>query len=294
MTFRSGVVGLVGPTNVGKSTLLNRILGKKVAIVTPKPQTTRNRILGVYHGPEHQVVFVDTPGVHQSRSPLHESMVGSALAALREVDMVVVMMDVGCSRDPALERLFKEVRGIRIPAILAINKIDTRPKAELLPIMEEAAQRHPFEAIVPLSALTGDGVDRLLEEILRRLQEGPPLFPPDWDTDRSEEFLAGEIIREKVYLHTHEEIPYSTAVTVDRMEFRPEKNLMLVWARVHVESPSQKKILIGKGGRMIRAVGRSARLEMEAMWGRKVHLDLMVRVEKDWTKDTRALRRLGY
>jgi len=291
--FRSGFVALVGPPNAGKSTLLNRILETKVAIVSPKPQTTRNRILGIFHGKGFQIVFMDTPGIHRTRTALHRSMVASAREAFQEVDLVAVMIDRGRTDDPDVSLILSQLKQIRKPALLVINKIDTGPKETLLPIMADYGHRYPFEAVVPVSALNGEGVDVFLSEIESRLKSGPPFFPEGMETDQSEPFLVAEIIREKVYMETRSEIPYSVAVTVDAMEERPS-GMLYISARIHVERASQKKILIGRQGRVIKAIGEKARKELEKRFSGRVYLDLVVRVDKNWSRDTRALRRLGY
>lgn len=293
MSFLSGFIAIIGPPNVGKSTLLNRILGTKLAIVSPKPQTTRNRILGIHHGDGFQMVFMDTPGIHKTRTSLHESMVQSALAAFHEVDILLLMIEMGRVHDQEIRSITANLKRVKRPCILAINKIDKGPKDQLLPIIASYSQEYPFDEIVPISALRGDGVDTLLEALKSRLEPGPRFFPEDMTTDVSEGFIISEIIREKIYLHTKKELPYSSAVTVDRME-NSNNNLLSISARIHVETDSQKRILIGRGGRMIKAIGRSARSELEKIFGVRVYLDLMVRVEKNWSRDTRALRRLGY
>jgi GTP-binding protein Era len=292
--FLSGFIAIVGPPNVGKSTLLNWLLGTKVAIVSPKPQTTRNRILGIYHGDGYQMVFIDTPGIHETRTPLHKSMVASAQEAFHEVDIVVIMIEMSRPNDPDISLILRNLKKIEKPSLLIINKIDAGPKEALLPIIDSFSQLNVFDAIIPISALKGDGVKRLLEELRSRLKPGPAFFPEDVKTDQSDSFLVSEIIREKIYLHTRQELPYSSAVTVDKMEEIPEKNLISITARIHVESDSQKVILIGQKGRMIKSIGQSSRRELEKILGTRIYLDLMVRVEKNWSRDTRALRRLGY
>jgi GTP-binding protein Era len=292
--FLSGFIAITGPPNVGKSTLLNRLLGKKVAIISPKPQTTRNRILGIYHGDGYQMVFMDTPGIHKTKTPLHKSMVASATAAISEVDIIVVMIEMLHPDDPDISLVLSDLKKAKKPTLLAINKIDKGPRDRLLPIMDEYGKLVPIEAIVPMSALKGDGVERLLEELRSRLRPGPSFFPVDMQTDQSETFLVSEIIREKIYSHTSKELPYSSAVTVRDIEEVTEKNLLSISAMIHMESDSQKAILIGRKGRMIKAIGQSARLELERIFGSHIFLDLRVRVEKNWSKDPQALRRLGY
>jgi GTP-binding protein Era len=292
--FLSGFIAITGPPNVGKSTLLNRLLGKKVAIISPKPQTTRNRILGIYHGDGYQMVFMDTPGIHKTKTPLHKSMVASATAAISEVDIIVVMIEMLHPDDPDISLVLSDLKKAKKPTLLVINKIDKGPRDRLLPIMDEYGKLVPIEAIVPMSALKGDGVEKLLEELRSRLRPGPSFFPVDMQTDQSETFLVSEIIREKIYSHTSKELPYSSAVTVRDIEEMTEKDLLSISAMIHVESDSQKAILIGRKGRMIKAIGQSARLELEKIFGSHIFLDLRVRVEKNWSKDPRALRRLGY
>lgn len=294
MSFLSGFIAIIGPPNVGKSTLLNRILETKVAIVSPKPQTTRNRIMGVYHGDGFQMVFIDTPGIHRTRTALHKSMVGSALATLQEVDVLVATIDMGNPDDPEMSQVISNLKGIKRPCILAINKIDKGARENLLPIIDSYSKKHRFDAIVPISAQTGEGVEGLLNEIKSRLGPGPQFFPEDMNTDQTESFLVSEIIREKIFLHVRQELPYSSAVTVEEMVEASDKNLLSITANIHVETDSQKGILIGKSGSMIRSIGTTARKELERRLGVRVYLDLKVRVEKNWSKDTRALKRLGY
>jgi len=279
---------------VGKSTLLNRLLGTKVAIVSPKPQTTRNRILGIYHGEGYQMAFMDTPGIHKTSTPLHKSMVASAQEAFYEVDIIMVVIEMPRPDDPEISLILKNVKKTKKPTLLIINKTDTGPKENLLPIIEAYCQRYPFDAVIPISALKGDGTDRVIEELKARLRPGPEFFPRDMKTDQSESFLVSEIIREKIYFHTRRELPYSSAVSVEKIEEIPEKDLLSIYARIHVESDSQKAIIIGHKGKMIKAIGRAARLDLEKMFGTHIYLDLVARVEKNWSKDTKALRRLGY
>jgi GTP-binding protein Era len=294
MTFLSGFVAIAGPPNVGKSTLLNRLLGTKVAIVSPKPQTTRNRILGIYHGEGCQIVFMDTPGIHRTRTALHESMVASAQAALQEVDIIAVMIEMPHPEDREVPRILGNLKKVKKPCLLVINKIDLGPKKAVLPIIETYRGRHPFEAFLPVSALQGDGLEALLDELKSLLKPGPRFFPRDMKTDQSESFLISEVIREKIYLHMRGELPYACAVTVDTVEEDPAKNLLSIAAKIHVETESQKGMVIGGGGKMIKAIGRSARLDIEGVFGTRVFLDLTVRVEKKWSKNPRAMRRLGY
>ncbi len=294
MSFRSGFIAIIGPPNVGKSTLLNRILGTKLAIVSPKPQTTRNRMLGILHGDGYQMVFMDTPGIHKTRTALHKSMVASALAAFCEVDILLFMIEMNRPDDPGISMALRNLKGTTTNCILVINKIDMGRKEQLLKIIDEYRRLYPFTAIVAISALTGDGVDMLLDELKSNLRPGPQFFPDNMSTDQSESALTSEVIREKIYRLTRKELPYSCAVTVENMEEIMARDLLSIDARIHVETESQKGILIGHKGMMIKTIGRLARQDLEKIFGVRVYLDLAVRVEKNWTRDTRALRRLGY
>jgi GTPase len=294
MTFQSGFIAIVGPPNVGKSTLINRILGKKVAIVSPKPQTTRNRITGIYHEPGCQMVFMDTPGIHRTRTPLHKSMVSSAQSVFKEVDFLVLMIEMRQPQAPEIPMILSNIRKSKKPSVLVINKIDTGPKEKLLPIIAEYSEARSFRAIIPISALTGDGVQNLLRELKSMLREGPAFFPEDVQTDQSESFVVSEMIREKIFLHTRQELPYSSAVSVERLEELPERDLVSISAKIHVESESQKGILIGQGGKMIKTIGQAAREDLEGFFESRVFLELLVKVNKNWSKDPRSLRRLGY
>lgn len=294
MSFLSGFIAIIGPPNSGKSTLLNRFLGKKIAITSPRPQTTRNRILGIYHGDNYQMVFIDTPGIHQTRSLLHKSMVRSAKACLEEVDIILLVVGLESADDNEMKIIFSLLRKTDKPAILAINKIDLIKKENLLPLIESYSKFNCFDAIIPISALYGDGLETLREELKKRLSPGPQFFPPDMITDKSEAFLIAEIIREKLYYETREELPYSSAVAVEQLEEDQEKSLLTVMAVIYVEKPSQKGIIIGKNGAMIKRIGRKARMEIERIFSIKVYLELFVKVEKKWSSDTRSLRKLGY
>jgi len=294
MTFLSGFIAIIGPPNVGKSTLLNRILGKKIAIVSPKPQTTRNRITGIYHEQGCQMVFMDTPGIHRTQTPLHKSMVSSAESALKEVDLLVLMVEMHHPQAPEIPMILESIRKSRKPSVLAINKIDTGPKETLLPTIAAYSETRSFKSVIPISALTGDGVGRLLGELKSMLKEGPAFFPENVQTDQSELFLVSEMIREKIFLHTRQELPYSSAVTVERLQEQPERDLVSISARIHVESESQKGILIGRGGKMIKKIGQAAREDLESFFGSRVFVELFVKVDKNWSRDPRTLRRLGY
>jgi GTP-binding protein Era len=294
MSFFSGFIGFLGPPNSGKSTLFNAILGRKISIVSPRPQTTRNRITGVLNGPDYQMVLVDTPGIHRASSPLHRSMVDSALAACREVDLLVIVSEVNNIKGEAMTPILSEARASRRPCLLAINKIDLLSPPSLLPLIAYAKELHPFEAIIPLSARKGDGVSDLVDEMRKRLREGPKFFPEDMVTDQPEAFQASEIIREKIFFATRQELPYACAVTVEAMEWRESNSLLFIRAGIHVERDRQKAILIGEKGRTIKAIGTMAREDLERLMGSRVFLELTVKVTKNWTKDPKSLRKLGY
>lgn len=292
-SFHSGFVAIIGRPNVGKSTLLNRLVGQKVAITSPKPQTTRNRILGILTTADYQVLFVDTPGIHAARSPLNRYMVDQARAACLDVDLVLwlVEADRPLDNDALVPDLLRKARG---PVILGINKVDLVPKQTLLPLIDGYRRICPFAAIIPLSALTGEGEQALLEEVLRHLPEGPCYFPPDQVTDLPERFIVAEMIREQILARVRDEVPYGVAVLVERFEENPDRNMVGIDAVIHVERDSQKGILIGRGGSMLRQIGQAARGEIERLLGVRAHLQLFVRVQKNWTTSGRMLREFGY
>jgi GTP-binding protein Era len=291
---KSGFVTLVGRPNAGKSTLLNRLVGQKVAIVSDKPQTTRHRILGVRNSPAGQMVFIDTPGIHKPMHRMNRRMVDTATATLREADLAVLVVDA--STPPGAGDRFVRDLVVRagIPCVLALNKIDAIDKPRLLPLMADYARPGDLGAIVPISALTGDGVDRLEAEILDALPEGEPLYPDEYLTDQTERLLAAELIREKVLAHTRDELPYATAVLVDQFE-EPESpgGLTRIYASILVDHASQKPIVLGRQGAMIKRIGTEARHDLETMLGGRVFLDLHVKVRQDWRDDERALDEMG-
>jgi GTP-binding protein Era len=292
--FTSGFVAIVGAPNAGKSTLLNRMLGEKISITSKKPQTTRHRILGVLHRASAQIVFIDTPGVHAASRPLNVRIVETALSALAEVDLVLVLVDVA-RPDTASEGLMvKNLKQGQRPVVLALNKIDRIGKAPLLKIIDQWSALYPFDAVVPISATLGTQVERLLAVMESLLPAGPPLFPDDMLTDLPQRFLVAERIREKVIRFTGEEIPYAAAVTVESYKEEKGGALIHIHAVIHVERESQKGIIIGKGGAKLKQIGQAAREDIEAFLRTKVFLKLFVRVEKNWSRDTKALRRLGY
>ena len=292
--FKSGFVAIVGAPNVGKSTLLNRLIGQKIAITSRKPQTTRHRLLGITHLPGAQLIFLDTPGIHRAKGPLNVRIVEVALKALREVDLVVLMTEAAVPDQRGDEIILKALEKKKQPVILAINKVDLVKKKTLLPLMEQWRRAYPFKAMVPVSALEGIQVDALVTEMVAALPEGPRYYPEDSLTDMPERFIAAEMIREKVFRRTGEEIPYAVAVTVESFKERPGKDLIDIQATIHVERESQKPIIIGGGGKKLKRIGEEAREAIEEMVGRRVFLKLWVRVQKNWTRDARAIRRLGY
>jgi len=290
---RSGFVGIVGRPNVGKSTLLNRILGRKIAAVTPKPQTTRRRLLGIKTQPAVQILFVDTPGIHKARDLMNERMVERALQSLPESDAVLWVIDAQQGLAAADREIAALLPGPGKPVIVALNKIDDGPKEALLPRIQEVAALVPDRPIVPVSARTGENVDRLLDTIAAALPEGPRYYPPDELTDEPERAIVAEIVREKVMLETRDEIPYAVAVSVDAFEEKPKNGLAVIKATIHVARESQKPIVIGQGGSRIKAIGQAARVDIEALLDRRVFLELFVRVQTDWPKHLARLREFG-
>ncbi len=296
---RSGMVAIVGPPNAGKSTLMNHYLGQKISIVTAKPQTTRNRIVGIVNGENHQVVFLDTPGLHKSRDPLNVEMVKVAMESLTEVDVVLFLVDVSLPlpekvQEKKAAELAEYMQRIKGPAIMVLNKIDLIDRKKVLPIIDSYARLFPFKAVIPVSALDGDGLDSLFSEILAILPMGPRYFPEDIPTDASERFLCAEIVREKVFLLTGQEIPYSTAVLIESFKEDAAKKLVTIHAAIVLEKQSQKGIVIGKGGKKLKSIGIAARKDIEALIGEKVLLKLWVKVKKNWSQDERFLKELGY
>lgn len=294
LAFKSGFVAIAGAPNAGKSTLLNHILGEKISITSKKPQTTRNRILGVAHRPDAQMVFIDTPGVHKAKSPLNIKMVDEAITAISDGDVILALVDVSKSLKEAEEFLIRQLEKTRRPVILALNKIDLIKKPLLLELIETWAGRYPFKAVIPISAKHGTQVTELLDLMEKYLPSGHPFYPDDALTDMPERFIAAEIIREKIFRLTGQEIPYSTAVTINSFTGEKQGALIRIDATIHVEHDSQKGIIIGKKGAKLKKIGEEARLDIERMTGTRVFLKLFVRVQKNWSKDTKALRRFGY
>lgn len=291
--IKSGMVAIVGPPNAGKSTLMNGLLGQKISIVTPKPQTTRNRILGIMNEPEYQIVLLDTPGLHKAGQPLNQEMVKIALASLTEVDVILFLVDVTMDLPRKRAEFVGYLQGIKLPTVLLLNKIDLLPKEELLPMIEAYREIYPFNAIIPVSALYNNGTDILVDKLLELLPVGPRLYPEDIPTDATERFIVAEIVREKIFLQTGQEIPYSTAVMVESFSEDALKGLVTIHATIYVEKGSQKGILIGKGGSRLTKIGSEARRDIEALLAQKVFLKLWVKVKKNWTQDLKFIRELG-
>lgn len=304
--MRAGYVSIIGRPNAGKSTLLNRLVGEKIAIVSDKPQTTRTRILGVKTTPKAQMVFVDTPGVHRPLHRLNVRMVDTALDALRSLDVVVLVVDASESTGKGTEFVLGLLEGVTQPVVLALNKIDLIAKPALLPRMAWFQERYRFADIVPIAARTGDGVAALEAVIDKHLPEGEPAFPEDYLTDQPERRIAAELVREQVLAATADELPFSTAVTIDQFEEvatgrgtpdpetgDPPRDLIRLACSILVDRPSQKPILIGKGGEMIKRIGTAARLEIQKFFGTRVFLDLVVKVAPEWRENERVLDDLG-
>ncbi len=291
--FKSGYASIVGKPNVGKSTLLNRLVKRKLAAMSRKPQTTRNKITGVVHLPGGQIILVDTPGIHVSRTRLNEVMVRAALSTFPDMDLILFVIDAKEGFCPGDEYVLESMKTVRTPKILILNKIDLVEKPRLLGQIDELRQKEAFAEIVPISARLKDGLDLLVSLILKHLPPGPQYFPQDMITDCPEEFLFGEIIREKIIHLTHFEVPYSVAVVVERVEENAQ-GVLGIEATVVAEKASQKKILIGQKGAMLKKVGQLARKEIEKRLGTQVYLNLFVKIRNRWREEERYLREFGY
>ncbi len=289
--MRSGFVSIIGRSNVGKSTLLNRFAGEKIAAVSPKPQTTRNRITGIRTTKKGQIVFVDTPGIHKPFNKMHKRMVETAMGALDGMDAVLLIVDSSAEFGTGDQFVLNTLRTVGVPRVLALNKVDLIKKRRLLPLMARYQEEKMFEAMVPISALHGDGINSLEDELFTVLPEGEPLFPEDAVTDQPERTLAAEIIREKVFLLTEKEIPYSSAVLIDSFEEKPDR--LDIIASILVERRSQKGIVIGRGGGMLKRIGTEARKELEKLLNIHIYIELWVKVRERWREDDRFLRDLG-
>jgi len=291
-SYRAGFVAIIGRPNAGKSTLVNRLVGQKIAIVTSKPQTTRNRIQGIVTRTDGQIILIDTPGLHDGKSLLNRQMMREVAAALEGIDVLVLMADASAMEPHSDALLLDRAKRFEGKAILALNKADKLPKQKLLPLIGAFARAHAFAAILPISALKGDGCEELLREILKLLPESEPYFPEDQVTDQPERFLAGEIVREKAISLTYHEVPHALAVSTDKWEETPK--LLRIQMTLTVERASQKKILIGHKGEMLKKIGSQARKELEEILGAKIFLDLFVRVSENWRENPMAVRELDW
>lgn len=291
---RAGFVTIAGRTNVGKSTLLNRIVGQKVAIVTPKPQTTRRRIVGIRHDSDAQLILIDTPGLHEPHRPLNRRMVETARRCLAEGEVILGVVEAGARLGDEDRAFLGEIGKLGRPIVVAINKIDRVSREQLILLVQAVNQAIPAAEIVPVSALKGDNVDELVRVVKRMLPESAALMPEDEYTDQTERMIAEEVIREKIFLAMRQEIPFSTAVVVEHFVEEPERKLVKIAALIIVERESHKGMVIGAGGQQLKEIGTSARLELEEILGRRVFLETRVKVEKGWTADPRKLKELGF
>jgi GTPase len=292
--MKSGFVSFIGRPNAGKSTLLNRLVGTKIAIVSDKPQTTRTRILGVKNYAAAQVVFLDTPGIHRPLHRMNVRMMHTAVETMRQVDVLGLVVDVAEPPGKGDRFVVDLIKDVKVPIVLILNKIDLIKKTRLLPILEGHAKEGRFAEIVPISAATGDNVDRLERVLIDRLPEGEALYPADYLTDRPERFLAAEIVREKLLQFTHAEIPFSSAVMIDRFEEPTDREgILRLYCTIVVDRESQKPIVVGRAGAMIKKIGTAAREELEQFFSTKVYLDLHVRVKSEWREDDRVLSQIG-
>jgi GTP-binding protein Era len=293
-SFKSGFISIIGRPNVGKSTFLNRVIGQKIAIMSDKPQTTRNKIQGVLTMDDTQMIFIDTPGIHKPKHKLGDFMMKVAQNTLKEVDLVLFMVNAEEGFGRGEEFILEKFQTVSTPIFLVINKIDQIHPDELLSIIESYKEKYPFKEIVPISALQGNNVERLLDQIKTYLPEGPQYYPADQVTDHPERFIITELIREKALHLTREEIPHSLAVVLDKMERQKGKDIIHVMATVIVERDSQKGIIIGKQGSMLKEIGKRARADIENLLGSKVFLELWVKVQKDWRNRISQLRDFGF
>ena len=289
---KSGFVSIIGRPNSGKSTLVNYLVGEKVSIVTDKPQTTRNIVRGIVTRPEGQIVLLDTPGVHKPTHRMNERMMQAVRDAMSEVDAVALIVDASVPFGRGDEFTLDLIRPVASPKFLLLNKIDKIKKQDLLPLIDRYAKLVPFEEVIPISALTGEGVETFVSVLFKHLPAGPAYYPEDQFTDQPERAIAAEAIREKLIVHTREELPYSTAVVID--QFEEGETLHRIHATIYVERDSQKAIVIGKGGQMLKEVGSAARQDLEKFFGRKIYLELKVKVEKSWRDDEQTLERFGF
>ena len=291
--FKSGFIGIIGRPNAGKSTLFNAIIGDKISIITDKPQTTRNKITGIKNYPDAQLIFLDTPGMHKPKTPLNRAMVQTARETIGSVDVLLMLIEANTDVHPHDLYLIESLAQTKEPVILVINKIDLIEKKFLLPLIDKFRTLYNYREIFPISALKGFGIEELLKSIKEILPEGPKYYPDDIQTDATERFIAAEFIREKITLFTKQEIPYSTAVQIDLFKEDEAKNLIRITATINVEKESQKAIMIGKKGAMLKKIGTQARLEMEKLFGAKVFLELFVKVQREWTTSDKMLQEFG-
>ncbi|MFI8575246.1 GTPase Era [Rossellomorea aquimaris] len=291
---KSGFISIIGRPNVGKSTFLNHVIGQKIAIMSDKPQTTRNKVQGVYTTDDAQMIFIDTPGIHKPKHKLGDFMMKIAQNTLKEVDVILFMINVEEGLGKGDHFIIEKLKGVKTPVFLILNKIDQIHPDALLPMIQQYNDLFPFAATVPISALEGNNVDNLLQLLKDQLPEGPQFYPADQITDHPERFIVSELIREKVLHLTREEIPHSIAVVIDKMERKQEKDLIDVIATIIVERDSQKGIVIGKQGSMLKEVGKRSRVDIENLLGSKVYLELWVKVQKDWRNRSSTLRDFGF
>jgi len=291
--FKSGFVAIVGRPNVGKSTLMNHLIGQKIAIMSDKPQTTRNKIHGVYTTNDSQIVFLDTPGIHKPQSKLGNYMMQTAESALREVEAALFLIDASEGLGGGDRYIIEQLKKVKTPVFLVMNKIDKVAPEQLLPMITQYNALHDFAEIIPISALKGNNVDTLLEQLSRYLPEGPQYYPADQITDHPEQFVCSELIREKILHLTREEIPHSIAVTIEDMKVQ-DNGIVYIGAVIFVERDSQKGIIIGKKGELLKEVGKKARHDIEALLGSRIFLELWVKVKKDWRNQDRVLKDLGF
>lgn len=291
--FTSGFIGIIGRPNAGKSTLFNAIIGDKISIITDKPQTTRNKITGIRNFPNAQLIFLDTPGMHKPKTAMNRAMLQTTRETISSVDVLLMLIEANTDVHPHDLFLIESLAQVKTPVFLVINKIDLIEKKFLLPLIDKFRNLYNYREIFPISALKGEGIDDLLNAIIATLPEGPKYYPDDIITDATERFIAAEFIREKITLFTKQEVPYSTAVEVDLFKEDDEKNLILINATINVEKDSQKAIMIGKKGTMLKKIGTQARLEMEKLFGAKVYLELFVKVRKEWTSSDKMLEEFG-
>jgi GTP-binding protein Era len=291
--FRSGFIGIIGRPNAGKSTLFNKIIGDKISIITDKPQTTRNKITGIRNYPDAQLIFLDTPGMHKPKTPLNRAMVQTTREAIGGVDVLLMLVEANTDVHHHDLFLIESLVPVKAPVILVMNKIDLIEKKYLLPLIDKFRVLYNFREIFPISALNGDGIAELLDAVKDMLPEGPKYYPDDIQTDATERFIAAEFIREKITLFTKQEIPYSTAVEIDLFKEDESKNLIRISATINVEKNSQKAIMIGSKGAMLKKIGTEARMDMENLFGARVFLELFVKVRKEWTTSDKMLQEFG-